>query len=129
MGWENTMAQGDDIYNRLIDYGVAAVQLCNALPKTREATHIGGQLLRCGTAGGPNYAEARSAESRQDFVHKLGIVLKELNESLAWLESLRRLKLAPTAKLDPLASEGSQLARIIMTSIKTASGRTTRRSS
>jgi four helix bundle protein len=117
------MAKGDDIYERLINYGVEAVKLCNSLPKTKEANHMGGQLMRCATAGAANYAEARAAESRQDFVHKLGIVLKEIDESLAWIETLRRLNLVPGQRLDRLASEGHQLARIIMASKKTASGK------
>jgi len=47
--------------------------------------HIGEQLFRSGTASAANYAEVRGAESKNDFVHKLGIVRKELNECLVWL--------------------------------------------
>jgi four helix bundle protein len=43
-------------------------------------------LLRCGTAAAANYGEARGAESRSDFIHKLRIVLKELNETAIWLQ-------------------------------------------
>ncbi len=87
--------KGDDLLERLIAYAVGLVQLCETLPKNRAATHIANQLLRCGTAAAPNYAEARSGESRLDFLHKLGVVRKELNESLVWLEMIRRLGLAP----------------------------------
>jgi len=76
------LPKGDDILDRLLNHAVAITRLSNSLPKNRVATHIANQLLRSGTAAAPNYTEARSGESRQDFVHKLGIVLKELNESL-----------------------------------------------
>jgi four helix bundle protein len=44
--------------------------------------------MRSGLAAPPNYAEARAAESRVDFIHKLRIVLKELNETKSWLEQI-----------------------------------------
>ncbi len=45
-------------------------------------------MLRCGTSAAPNYAEARGAESARDFVHKMGIVLKELNEAEVWIDTI-----------------------------------------
>ena len=75
------MAKGDDIHDRLIDFSVAIINLSESLPKTYAGNHIAGQILRSGTSPAPNYGEARGAESKKDFVHKLGIVLKELNET------------------------------------------------
>ena len=74
------MAKGDDIEARLVGFAVGVLALCERLPKASEGTNIANQLLRSGTAGAPNYAEARAAESAVDFIHKLGIVLIELNE-------------------------------------------------
>ena len=76
-----TMTKGDDIEERLIDFAVRIIWVSETLPDTASARHIRGQLLRSGTSPAPNYAEARSAESKRDFVHKLKIALKELNES------------------------------------------------
>ena len=73
------MGKGDDIQERLIDFAVEVMELCDALPKTFAGRHIGEQLFRAGTAGAANYAEARGSESKNDFIHKLGIVRKELN--------------------------------------------------
>jgi four helix bundle protein len=70
------MAKGDDIEERLVSFAVQVLELCERLPKSPAGTHLSGQLLRSGTAGAPNYAEARAAESAVDFIHKLGIVLK-----------------------------------------------------
>lgn len=114
------MPKGNDILDRLLTHAVAVAKLFSVLPKNRAATHIAGQLLRSGTAAAPNYAEARAGESRQDFVHKLGIALKELNESLVWLEMLRRMEAAPKEIVGPLIGECDELCRIIATSIGTA---------
>jgi four helix bundle protein len=109
----------------MVDHAVGVVRLCGTLPKSRTATHIANQLMRSGTAAAPNYAEARSGESRQDFLHKLGVVRKELNETMVWLEMLKRLELTSSDTLVPLMCEGDELCRIIAASIKTASGRGT----
>ncbi len=89
------MAKGDDIQERLIDFAVAIIAFCAELPKTQAGLHIAGQILRSGTSPAPNYGEARGAESRRDFVHKLKVVLKELNETGVWLRIIRRSKMLP----------------------------------
>jgi four helix bundle protein len=71
----------------------------------------------------PNYAEARSAESMRDFIHKMGIVLKELNESLVWLKMIGEMRLIDPRDVDPLARECDELCRIVYASIRTASGK------
>lgn len=115
------MAKGDDIQERLIDFAVGIIKLSAALPKTKAGNHIAGQLLRCGTSPAPNYGEARSAESIKDFIHKLSIVQKELNESGIWLEILRRSEMLALAALHPLMLKCTELSKIISSSIRTAS--------
>jgi four helix bundle protein len=124
---ENGMAKGDDIQERLIDFAVRIMKLCSALPKTQAGKHVAGQLLRCGTSPAPNYGEARGAESNRDFVHKLGIVLKELNESGIWLEMIVRSEMLPERQVRPLDGECEELRKIVASSIRTA-GKHTRRS-
>ena len=113
------MAKGDDIQERLINFAVEIIKLCSRLPKDRAGNHVAGQLLRCGTAGAPNYGEARGAESAKDFVHKLGVVLKELNESKIWLEIIKRSKMLPLEEVQLIANECSELCKIMASSIST----------
>ena len=68
------MVKGDDIEERLIDFAVRIIGVCDALPDKPAGRHVRGQLLRSGTSPTPNYAEARSAESPNDFIHKLKII-------------------------------------------------------
>jgi four helix bundle protein len=80
------MAKGDDIEERLIDFAVRIIKLTENLPNSLAGKHIAGQLLRSGASPAAHYAEARGAESTKDFVHKLKVCLKELNESRVWLK-------------------------------------------
>ncbi len=113
------MSKGDDIEERLIGFGVRVIRLCGRLPDTFVAQHIGKQLIRSGTAPAAHYAEARGAESNRDFVHKLKICLKELNESRIWLKFIIQSELQPENLLTNLHNECDELCRIINASIKT----------
>ena len=89
-------AAADALQERLVLFAVEIIGLVTCLPKTTAGRHVAGQVLRSGTSPAPNYAEARGAESGADFVHKLRIAVKELNETGIWL-----LRLQPTSPLDP----------------------------
>ena len=113
-------AKADQIENRLIDFAVRVIKVADALPNSQAAKHIARQLVRSGTSPAPNYAEARGAESTADFVHKLRIALKELNESCVWLKMICRAELMAESRLVDLIDENEQLCRILNASVKTA---------
>jgi four helix bundle protein len=111
--------KADNIEDRLIDFAAQIIYLSVRLPSNQASEHIARQMLRSGTSPAPNYGEARGAESRADFVHKLGIALKELNETKVWLKMLERAKLAAADVVGPVLDECQQLARILNASIQT----------
>jgi hypothetical protein len=78
---KSPQSRADELEERLVDFAVRVVKLSARLPRTPAGRHMAGQILRSGTSPAPNYGEARGAESSADFVHKLRIVLKELNEN------------------------------------------------
>ena len=108
-----------DLVDRLLTFSVRVGKVVDALPDTRMGRHIAGQLVRCGTSPGANYAEACAAESRNDFLHKLGVVLKELRESHYWLSLVMKSKILPEARVEALDDECDQLCRVIAKSIVT----------
>ena len=110
----------NDLEKRLISFSAQIISFSSGLPHTPQGRHISLQILRSGTAVAANYAEARGAESRADFIHKLKIVLKELNETTVWLEVTVRSCLLSDEKLVALLAENRELCRIIAASIKTA---------
>jgi len=114
------IAQSDQLESRLIDFASRIIELAGRLPKDFRARHIANQILRSGTAGAPNYGEARGAESRADFIHKMRIVQKELNETNVWLRIILRSSLLPPELVVDIIAENKELARIASASIKTA---------
>jgi four helix bundle protein len=117
---QNEARKGADIEERLLDFAVRVGRAIDALPDTRLARHIAGQLVRSGTSPAPNYAEGCAAESKRDFIHKLGIVLKELRESSVWIRLIVKSELIPEQRLELLHDECDQLCKIIAKSLVTA---------
>ena len=115
--------KAERISDRLLEYGVEIISLTVKLRKTATGKHIANQLLRCGTSVGANYEEARGAQSRADFIHKLQLVLKEVRESLFWLKLIQRSKILNTRDIDRLIDETIQLNKIIARSLITAKSR------
>jgi len=71
-----------DLEKRTKTFALRVIQFASRLPKNKSADVLGYQLLKSGTAIGANYREANRAESRRDFIHKIGIVEKEASETL-----------------------------------------------
>jgi four helix bundle protein len=116
-----TQSRSDELEARLIQFAINVVKLVAEFPQTFQAKHIAAQLLRSGTSPAPNYAEARAAESRADFIHKLRIALKELNETAVWLRIAQGSFAVDERDFLPrLVAENSELCRILVASIQTA---------
>jgi len=75
-----------DLEDRLIEFSLMIIEIVEELPNTKAGNHLGGQVLRSGTSPALNYAEAQSAESKNDFIHKMKICLKELRETFVALK-------------------------------------------
>jgi four helix bundle protein len=121
------MQKGQDIAERLLDLGTAALRLAASLPRGAAGRHVAVQLVRSATGAGANYEEARAAERRADFVHKLGIAAKEPRESCYPLALLQRSGWVKV-DLSGLLGESAELAAILGASIRTArSGASARR--
>jgi four helix bundle protein len=109
-----------DLEERLLEYAVRIIRLVDALPASPAGRHVGNQLLRCGTSPLANHGEVQGAESRRDFIHKLGLCLKEIREARRWLRLVHRVPLVPPRKIDPLIVETEALIKIFAASIRTA---------
>jgi four helix bundle protein len=112
--------RGNDIVERILDAVEAVRRMLRALHRDAAAKHVASQLWRALTSGGANYEEARGAESRADFMHKLGVATKELREAHYWLRVVQRSDRVQTGTVDPLLAELDQLVAILTASIRTA---------
>ena len=110
-----------DLEQRLIEFAVAIIRITESLSNTRAGNHLAGQLVRSGTSPALHYGEAQSAESRDDFIHKLKILLKELRESK---NAMQIIKLAPLTDqmdlIDKSLLECNELISIFVKSVETA---------
>lgn len=110
-----------DLEERLLIFACAIIDVSESLPTTRTGNHVAGQLLRSGTSPYSNHGEAESAESQDDFIHKLKVCLKELRETRRWLRLVDRRKWLAGAEQLPLAlREVEELIRIFAASLQTA---------
>lgn len=75
-----------DLEKRTKQFALRTIRFVGSLPKNTVTSVMGYQLLKAGTSVGANYREANRAESRDDFIHKIGIVEKEASEAHYWLE-------------------------------------------
>jgi four helix bundle protein len=114
------MTKADALEERLINFTVRVIKLSASLPKSPAGKHIAGQIVRSGTSPASNYGEARGAESHSDFIHKLRIVLKELNETFIWLRIIERSHMIKENLLLSILEENRELCRIFISSLKTA---------
>ncbi len=111
-----TGPEPEDIEARTLRYGVRAVHVFRALQggADRAGWVVGKQFLRSATSVGANVAEARAAESKRDFVHKIQLAQKEARESLYWLRLLAETGILPPAKLAAITQETDEVLRILI---------------
>jgi four helix bundle protein len=114
------IALSDKFEERLIEFAARIIRLAGRLPKNYQGQHVANQILRSGTAGAANYAEARGAESRADFIHKMRIVQKELNETAVWVRIIAKSSLVSPDLLVNIVAENTELCRMASASIRTA---------
>jgi four helix bundle protein len=101
-------------------FALLVIKMSEALPRTRAANVITNQVLRSATSLAANYRAAGRARSKPEFLSKLGIVIKEADETVFWLELLGDSAIAPANRLGALLDEANQLLSIFSASRRTA---------
>ena len=110
-------SKGENIRERTFRFGVRIVKVVNRLPRTTAGFALGNQVIRSGTSIGANVEEADAAESKQDFVHKMKIALKEAQETRFWLRTIIESEMLADEETKALFRESDELVRIIHTII------------
>lgn len=108
------------ILDKCIKFSIKINKLRKYLCETQHEYNNSDQIQRCGTSIGANYSEACDAETKADFIHKLGIVQKEANETIYWLKVLYGSELISSEMYKELMTDVNELYKIITASIKTA---------
>lgn len=102
-----------DIVERCLDFGVLVIKIANKLPKTPAGYEIARQLVRAGTSVGANMEEAQEAVSKNDFIHKVNISLKEARESIFWLQIILKARMLPKKVVNPAINEAQEIRKIL----------------
>ncbi len=107
------------IREKTFAFAISIVELCKTLSESKEYV-ISRQLLKSGTSIGANVREADNAESKPDFIHKMGIAQKEADETLYWIELLVATKYISESQFISLSGKCNELIKIIRSIILTA---------
>jgi four helix bundle protein len=110
----------DILKEKSFHFAIRVANLCLFLNNEKKEFVLSKQLLRSGTAVGALIRESKNAESKADFIHKLGIAQKECDETLYWLELLEGIKLINKIEYDSMSTDATGLLKMIRSSIITA---------
>lgn len=101
-------------------FAIRIINLYKFLNNNKKEFILSKQLLRSGTSVGANVREAEFAESKPDFIHKMAIAQKEINESIYWMELLLETEFISENQFESLNSDSVEIIKLITSSIKTA---------
>ncbi len=103
------------IQERTKKFAVRIVKACTWLEEQSNVSRtLGNQLLRSGTSIGANCSEAKSAQSKRDFISKYEIALKEARETLYWLEIIIEAEVVSLEKCNGLIQETEEIIKILV---------------
>ena len=103
-----------ELEGRTLEFAIRVTSFVDALPRTTAGWTLGRQVMKSATSIGANYREAGRAESKDDFIHKVGIAEKEAAETEYWLLICQR-SFANLEDVSALLDESRQLLAILTT--------------
>ena len=116
-------AESRELERRTKAFALRILKFVGGCPKTLVSGSMGCQLVRCGPSVGADYREANRAESRDDFIHKIGVVEKEASETCYWLELCEEAGIGDAMDRQWLLKESSELLAIFTSNGKTVKSR------
>jgi len=108
----------NDLEDRVINFAVFVINIVEGLKNNYSGSYYSNQLMRSSGSPALNYGEARSAQSHKDFVHKMGVCLKEFRESYNCIRIIKSANLytGSLEKMDKVMDENHQLVSIFVAS-------------
>ncbi len=108
----------NNIRDKSFLFAIRIVKLYKYLQSDKKEYVLSKQLLRSGTSVGAMVREAEHSESKKDFVHKMAIAQKEINESIYWLELMNATEYINKEQFDSLNKDAVEVIKIVTTIIK-----------
>ena len=95
------------------DFAIRIVNLYRYLTAEKREYIMSKQLLRCGTSIGANLSEALYGVSRNDFIAKVFIALKETAETEYWLELLHDTEYLTDEEFESISQDNTALKKML----------------
>ena len=108
------------IKNKSFEFAIRIVKLYQYLCNDKKEFVLSKQLLRSGTSVGAMVRESEHSESKADFIHKLSIAQKEINETIYWLELLKATDYLTKEQFESINNNATEIIKLITSIIKTA---------
>ncbi len=107
-----------NLAERTSKFGVEIIVFAKRIKENNINRPIVNQLVRSATSIGANYMEADCAESKKDFIHKIGVCKKEAKETTYWLHMLAMAETTEKEKCRKLWQEAHELTLIFSAIVK-----------
>lgn len=117
--------KGGILREQSMNFSIRVVKIYRYLTDEKKEFVLSKQLLRSGTNPGAMIRESENAESKQDFIHKLGIAQKEIGETMYWLELLAATDFLTEKEFQSVIKDAEEIMKIIRSSILTAKRKAT----
>lgn len=105
-------SQKYDLEERTAVFGEAVVDFAKRLERSEVSKPLISQIVRSATSVGANYTEADNADSKRDFIHKIGICRREAKETTHWLRMIARANPSEVELCRELWKEAHELVLI-----------------
>lgn len=105
--------ENNNIYELSFKFSIRIINLYKYLTNEKKEFVLSKQLLRSGSSIGTNVREARNAESKTDFIHKMGIAQKECDETQYWIELLRATDYISEEEFSSIHKDNNSLLNIL----------------
>ncbi len=107
------------IKKKSFDFAIRIVKLFQYLQTEKKEYVLSKQVMRSGTSVGAMIRESEHAESKSDFIHKMAIAQKEVNEAIYWLELLKSTDYLSIEEFESMNKDAVELIKLITSIIKT----------
>jgi four helix bundle protein len=112
------MKRDNPILDKSFAFAVRVVKAYKIISSDRKEFVMSKQLLRSGTSVGAMVREAEHAETQKDFIHKMAIAQKEINESMYWLELLKETDYLSLSEFESISIDAIEIIKLLTSIIK-----------
>lgn len=108
------------VKNKSFEFAIRIVKLYQFLCNEQKEFVLSKQLLRSGTSVGAMVREAEHGETKKDFIHKMAVAQKEINETLYWLELLHQTDYLTQEQFDSIYNDATEIIKLTTSILKTS---------